>query len=305
MSEGRSPRPDPASLGVIPKPPFVRLPEPAALFADRAARFRRLAEGHGLGPYLLFLAGLSEAQAAVQEGLPAPALPAPEQLERARRHAMPPLDRAGFTADAGAQALLDRLLASAAGIEMPAEAAAALARVTAAGPGERAAMLAAAVVDAVPPDAVAEHALVAAAAQVHFARLAAGLDPKGLKPVADGVCPACGGAPSASLIVGWPGAERTRYCACALCGTLWNYVRAKCTLCGSTKEISFREIAGGDGSVKAEACGDCRGYVKVLYADKHPELDPVADDVASLGLDLLMRDAGFRRGAVNPFLAGY
>jgi FdhE protein len=27
--------------------------------------------------------------------------------------------------------------------------------------------------------------------------------------------------------------------------------------------------------------------------------------VASLGLDLLMRQTGFRRGGVNPFLLGY
>jgi FdhE protein len=82
-------------------------------------------------------------------------------------------------------------------------------------------------------------------------------------------------------------------------------VRAKCTLCGSTKDISLREVAGGGGTVKAEVCGGCRGYVKVLYQQKAPELDPIADDVASLGLDLLMREAGFRRGAVNPFLLGY
>ena len=31
----------------------------------------------------------------------------------------------------------------------------------------------------------------------------------------------------------------------------------------------------------------------------------MADDVATLGLDLLVREEGFRRGAVNPFLIGY
>ena len=39
-------RPAPGAIQIIPKPPFVRLPDPARLFADRAARFRRLAEGH-------------------------------------------------------------------------------------------------------------------------------------------------------------------------------------------------------------------------------------------------------------------
>ena len=159
--------------------------------------------------------------------------------------------------------------------------------------------------DTIPADAIAEHVLVAAALQVHFAALASQLDPAALKPVADGACPACGAPPSSSLVVGWPEAEGARYCFCSLCATLWNYVRAKCALCGSTKAISFREIAGGNGDVKAEVCGVCDGYVKVLYQQKNPALDPVADDIATLGLDILVRELDFRRGGVNPFLAGY
>jgi FdhE protein len=42
-----------------------------------------------------------------------------------------------------------------------------------------------------------------------------------------------------------------------------------------------------------------------MYRELDPGLDPVADDVATLGLDLLVREQGFRRGAVNPFLTGY
>jgi FdhE protein len=45
--------------------------------------------------------------------------------------------------------------------------------------------------------------------------------------------------------------------------------------------------------------------VKILHSHKDPSLDCVADDVASLGLDLLMREAGYKRGGVNPFLVGY
>ena len=37
----------------------------------------------------------------------------------------------------------------------------------------------------------------------------------------------------------------------------------------------------------------------------NPKLEPIADDVASLSLDLLVREAGFRRGGVNPYLLGY
>ena len=96
-----------------------------------------------------------------------------------------------------------------------------------------------------------------------------------------------------------------RFCACSLCGTLWNYVRIKCTLCGSTKGIGYQEIEGGPGTVKAETCDSCGCYVKILHQHKDPALDPVADDVATLGLDLLVREGGYRRGSFNPFLIGY
>jgi FdhE protein len=36
-----------------------------------------------------------------------------------------------------------------------------------------------------------------------------------------------------------------------------------------------------------------------------PAVDIIADDVATLGLDLLVRDTGFKRGGANPFLVGY
>src|SRR5690606_21052538 len=144
-----------------------------------------------------------------------------------------------------------------------------------------------------------EHAFVAATLQVHFARLAAQLDPATLKPVGDGACPVCGAPPSTSMVVGWSGSHGARFCSCSLCGTLWNYVRAKCTLCGSTKDISFQSVESGPETIKAETCGVCQGYVKVLYQDKMPQADPIADDVASLGLDLLVRELDFRRGGVN------
>ena len=107
------------------------------------------------------------------------------------------------------------------------------------------------------------------------------------------------------MIVGWRGAQGARYCACALCGTLWHYVRVKCTLCASTKGIAYQEIQGAKAVAHAETCTSCDRYMKIIRQDKDPSADPVADDVGSLGLDLLMRDTQFRRGGVNPFLLGY
>jgi FdhE protein len=296
--------PDPSVISNIPTPQFVRLPNPGQLFSVREARFAALAEGHDLAPYLKFLSGLCGVQAAIQDGLPEPDAIASEALERAHQYGMPPLDRGHLIADAAFVATLDRLLAAAADIDMPAQARAALEKVTKADADGRACMAENVLAEAIPVEALAEHIFTAAALQVHFARLAARLDAKSLQPVGDGVCPSCGGAPTATVLVNWPRTPGARYCSCSLCGTLWNYVRSKCTLCGSTRKILFQEIEGA-GNIKAETCDDCHGYMKVLNHQKDDRLDPVADDVATLGLDLLVRELGFRRGGVNPFLIGY
>ncbi len=76
MSKAGAAGHDPIPIGEIAAPPFVRLPDPLTLFATRSLRFRTLAEGHQLAPYLLFLAALSECQHRIQDGLAAARLPA-------------------------------------------------------------------------------------------------------------------------------------------------------------------------------------------------------------------------------------
>lgn len=305
MAELRAPGHDPIPIGEVVKAPFARLPDPGAMFARRNQRLKALAAGHTLRPYLLFLAELSDVQHRLQASLPDPQLPSAEARALARQHRMPPLDRARFTPDAVLAAIWDGLAALADGIAMPEAARLALIRVKSTTDAGRATMMRAVLSNAIPDETLAEHVFVAAALQVHFARLAARLDAGALVPVGDGACPACGGPPVASMIVGWRGAQSARFCACALCGTLWNYPRVRCTLCGSTKGIAYQEIAGGPATIRAETCESCRRYVKVLHQHKDPLLDPVADDVATLALDLLLRDLGYRRGAVDPFLLGY
>lgn len=305
MTELRAPGHDPIPIGEVVKAPFARLPNPLAMFAGRGQRLKALADGHTLRPYLLFLADLSDIQHRLQAGLPDPELPSAEALARSRQHRMPPLDRARFTSDAAINAVWQRLIVMTDSIAMPDVARLALARVKTGGEADRTAMMGAVLSNAIPVEELAEHVFVAAALQVHFARLAARLDAGALLPLGDGVCPACGGPQVSSMVVGWSGAQSARFCACSLCGTLWNYPRVRCTLCGATKGIAYQEIAGGPAAVKAETCESCRGYVKILHQHKEPTLDPVADDVATLALDLLLRDLGYRRGAVDPFLLGY
>jgi len=305
MSKAGTLQPDPTMIGDVAEPPFARLPDPIVLFSTRAERFRTLAESHELGPYLRFLAALSDCQHRIQDGLPEPDMPADDVRARAREHAMPPLDRSRFTADAALDATLDRMFSLAAAIDMPVSAREALERASQADASARDGMVRAVLDEAIPVEAFADHVFVAAALQVHFARMASRLDAKALVPIGAGACPSCGAAPVASAIVGWQGAHGARFCTCSLCATQWHVVRVKCVLCDSTKGIAYQEIDGASPNVKAETCENCHGYVKILHQHKEPALEPVADDVATLGLDLLLRESGYRRGAVNPFLLGY
>lgn len=294
--------PDPTVIGEISAPPFVQLPDPGALFARRAERLRLLASVSPLKPYLEFIADLSEAQSEVAAGLGSVA--ARQGDERGREFGMPSINRADVLSDEALDTIFDRLFARADTIAKPQDAADALERVAQSSTDERRRMIEALFAGVLPPEAIAEHIYIWAGLQLHFTRLASVLDPKAVKPVADGVCPACGSLPSSSMVVGWHGAHGARFCSCSVCNTLWHYVRVKCVCCGSTKGIGYRHVEEGGGIIKAETCDECQSWVKIIYQQLSADADPVADDVASLGLDMLMRETPYRRGGFSPLLAG-
>lgn len=287
------------------KPPFVRLPEPLTMFAGRADRFRTLAADHPLGPYLAFLADLSGAQDLIAHDLPALELPSIHELRFRAAHGMPVLPREDLAEEPVTLLALDRLVHAMRRAEMPVEAAAALEALAAASVGDKRERIAAVLSDAIPVDTAAEHIFAAAALQAVAAHRAALVPAEVPQPVADGVCPCCGGPPVTSAVVEWTVAPNTRYVQCSLCGTRWNHVRVKCVACGSTEGIGYEAIEGLADTIKAETCDRCRSYVKILHQHRDPALEPVADDVASLGLDILVREAGWARAGVNPFLLGY
>ena len=66
--------------------------------------------------------------------------------------------------------------------------------------------------------------------------------------------------------------------------------------------IAYHSIDGASGLVRAESCDECRTYRKILYQEKDANIEPVADDLASLALDLLMSEADYHRGSGNPLL---
>ena len=296
-------RPDPSKIGGVGDAPFASLPDPATMFAVRAERFDTLAADHPLGDYLRFLAGLARVQHAVLATLPSLAPANEAELALRLTHAMPPLSPQDLEGDTAFAATLDGLLDGVATLGdalVPGAARDAAARLAGLSGPERTALAVSISAGAYPADQLAESVFAAAALQVHLARRAATLDVGTLKAVADGVCPACGSAPVASLVVGWTRAAKARYCACPLCATQWNHVRVKCTACGATDAVLYHGIAEVSADVAVETCGTCRSYIKHMQQHADPRLDPLADDIASYALDLLIREEGFRRGGLNP-----
>jgi formate dehydrogenase maturation protein FdhE len=60
----------------------------------------------------------------------------------------------------------------------------------------------------------------------------------------------------------------------------------------------------GSDHQESAAPAPARSY-KVLTDQKEGRLDPAAGKVATQGLDLPVRELGFRRPGINPFLIGY
>ena len=293
-------------IGGVPKAPLAFLPKPARLFADRSARFAFLADSGGnLAPYLRFLAALSGVQAALADDLPPVEPLAGDRIALARSSRMPPIDRAALAADPAMQEVLDRLTDAVQDIDMPEPARLALGAVRAATAEDRAWLIGNVLSGEIPTDSAAPHQFAAAAVQLHLTRIAATLDASQLVSIAPGVCPSCGGRPVTSSVIGVAELDGVRYASCSCCATQWNVVRLTCLCCGSTNGISYRSVETEQATVKAEICGECDSWVKILYQNRNHSLDPVADDVGSLGLDMLMRETDFRRGGFNPYLVGY
>ncbi|HRK17814.1 MAG TPA: formate dehydrogenase accessory protein FdhE [Hyphomicrobiaceae bacterium] len=312
MPRDGSPRPAggatplmPMSIGEVADPPFAVLPSPSEIYDRRQKRFETLAPGHQLEPYLKFLAALCGAQHHVQEELRSPALPTAERLEAAYSNAMPPLSIGSVDFGDDFDVCFTSLLSALQAANNTPQTQAAIDKAISLDAHGRRALANALLLDEIPTDDVAVHILAAAAVQVYYSKMAAQLDASRLQRVSDSACPACGGAPVASSIVGWEGAHGTRFCSCSICATQWNVVRIKCLMCGSEKGIGYHSLEGSSGTVSGETCESCKSYVKMLHQHKDPALDPLADDVASLALDLTLQREGWKRASANPFLAGY
>lgn len=299
----KAPLADPVDIGKAASAAFLRLPEVPAVFRRRAARFAELASGHALEGFLRFMGRLAEAQAEAVRALTPGGLPEGSEIEEAKEAALPPLGGDGLLDGPQWRDVLRSILRTFAAADVPEE----TRRIVAGLAAEPAATLdarARAVLSGDVPEAERGAAVfVTAALQVRWAGAASLLSAEGFRQVEDGrLCPVCASAPQVSLVGPASEGQNTRYLHCGLCASAWNYVRIKCAACGSTAGIAYHGINGTDQSIRAETCDECHAYVKILSAEKDPAVDPVADDIASTGLDLMVAEAGWHRPAPNPFL---
>jgi FdhE protein len=301
--------------------PFVRLPERGAVFAERELRLRQLAAGHAMRDFLIFLADLAQAQQRVlNEGLKL-AVPDAQELDGAAAAGAPPLPAADWPRPALWRDVLARLVAAMRERAGPGAAAQTLARLASA-PDEWLEQQADRLLHGVMLGLdLGAAPLIAAALQVvwtelvlqtqalHGARI-----PAPFGRIADAAaCPGCGSRPTASVIRVDSRHSGQRYLHCSLCCLQWHRPRIQCSRCGSTEKIHYEALApepghaaaatgAAAGSVKAECCDDCGHYLKIVYMDKDAHADPVADDLASVTLDLLVAETGLQRHGVNLLL---
>jgi FdhE protein len=316
--------------------PRLLLPQPRDLFAARAARLRQLANnavkgipvGATLRGYLLLMAALVDAQAAVTLALPADAdalaaaigLPDDDAIALALSHNMPPLPvsamrppawrdifdslllQMGTLADCQPQfsTVLDELQ-ELTNSELEGCADAVLAQF-----GEGINPL---------------HApFVAAALQVVWTLQASLLDARRVQPLVTGaLCPVCGSHPVASVIRIGGQSQGYRYLQCGICASEWHMVRVKCSSCEENAHIAYQSLEDAEATAappseaiskandpskvaRAETCDDCHSYRKIFNQEHDYNVEPLADDLASLMLDVLVGEAGYTRASGNPLL---
>ena len=287
--------------------PRIRLPSAQGPFAARAARLRRLAApgaaGQAIAEYLHLMAAVAERQAAAL-GACVPRLPTADDIARARAHQMPVIHATGWPRpDAWRELAIELAATAAATAGAPATLHEIHARLRAAPSSEletQADALLAARTGAIDRAAAP---FMMAALQVQWVATASRLGAQALTPLeVPGVCPACGMLPVASVVRADRDSQGYRYLHCPLCATEWHLVRVTCSQCQDTAHIAYHSIEGATDAIRAEACDECRTYRKILYQEKDPDVEPVADDLASLALDLLMAEAGYHRGSGNPLL---
>jgi len=269
------------------------------VFARRAERLARLADGHSMAGYLQLCAAIARAQQQLFDALAAQAL----HDIAALRELLSRLQQAlGDTLPAASQQALHCLLAL----------------------DDDALQLAAAQLrDGLPAANPAWQAglpLLGAAMQIQAVITARQRDLGSLRPDESSQCPVCHAPPVASVLRRGDSGHALRFACCSQCASEWHISRVKCVSCGNTRQLQYRSLARQDAPAptadpkqphtyravqEVECCDACQGELKMVSTLLDAQAEAFADDLASLLLDMLAAEAGYGRIGVNPyFVAG-
>jgi len=278
---------------------FLFLPK-RDLFSRRAERLRFLSPGRPLGDYLAFLALLADTQQSALNQFPTLSLPDLSEQARCREQGTPLLAARSLPRNPAWLAGLKMILQQMKETALPAaakEAVTGLMGMSEARLDEMAKGIVAGDFADISPQ---ELPFVAAALQVYWVQMAGSLKEEAFgRPEQGGLCPVCGSSPNVGIVRSDGAEQGLRYLSCSLCSAQWHMVRLKCSACESTGGIDYHILEGSNGAVKAESCDDCNSYLKLLYLGKDPQMEAMADDLATLSLDMLMDKEGKRRGGPN------
>ncbi|MEX4603811.1 formate dehydrogenase accessory protein FdhE [Haemophilus influenzae] len=276
--------------------PAVLFANPKNLYQRRAKRLRDLAQNHPLSDYLLFAADIVESQLSTLEKNPLP----PQQLEQL--NAIEPLNAKTFKRDSIWREYLTEILDEikpkaneqiSATIEF-------LEKASSAELEEMANKLLAQEFNLVSSD---KAVFIWAALSLYWLQLAQQIPHNSQVENAENLhhCPVCGSLPVTSMVqIGT--SQGLRYLHCNLCESEWNLVRAQCTNCNSHDKLEMWSLDEELALIRAETCGSCESYLKMMFQEKDPHVEPVADDLASIFLDIEMEEKGFARSGLNPFV---
>ena len=281
--------------------PVLLFSNPKNLYQRRAERLRTLAENHPLADYLLFAAQIVDAQLALLEEHPLANEPrltdlTPEQLATQplnaqhwqrdpiwREYLAELLNKVKLSADENVLPTIE-WLEKAASSEIEDIADKLLAQEFGAITSDKA-------------------VFVWAALSLYWLQLVQQLPRNAKQESAEDLhyCPVCHSAPIAS-VVHFGATQGLRYLHCSLCESEWNMVRARCTNCDHEEKLDYWSIDNELAPVRAESCGNCNSYLKAMYQEKDPKVEPAADDLATIFLDVEMEDRNLMRSGVNPYL---
>ncbi|OOF47188.1 formate dehydrogenase accessory protein FdhE [Rodentibacter trehalosifermentans] len=275
--------------------PAILFANPKNLYQRRVKRLRELADSHPLSDYLLFAADIVETQLNTLEKNPLPK----QTLENLT--GVEPLNAKNFKRDGIWREYLNEILYAikpkaneqvSATIEM-------LEKASTTELEEVATHLLSQEFHLVSAD---KAVFVWAALSLYWLQLAQQIPHHSRLENAENLhhCPVCGSLPVSSMVhIGT--SQGLRYLHCSLCESEWNLVRAQCTNCDGHDKLETWSLDEELALIRAETCGSCESYLKIMFQEKNPNVESIADDLASIFLDVEMEEKGFARSGINPF----